>query len=684
VFTFVFLLNFQTYLHAQVKKANAKGIAMVTVTYIQGQVEVKKSNDKEWTLAKLNMILHQEDRLRTRLLSNTEIKFEDGSIVKVGENTMIDIKELTLDRETLEQESSIKLWLGKIRARIEKLRQKNSRFNVITPTAIVGVRGTTFIVCVEEDKTTKALVEVGEIYFRGSSQLPEEEVTLKSSEFSISSTDGTKVTPPQKISPEEIEKIKEEVKEIKSLEIIENKEEPKDKDKEVSSPTKDPAKEETSPEVIETKKEDPETLKEEVVLQRVEQAQEESTKESSFIDKEESKEDKEESEVKITQLSMAPIVSEVNPPKLVFPQSGALVSKNYLNVKGISDSRNKITFTVIKGSIYNTSADQNGNWNINQVYLPEGECTINMVATNQDNLSSEVVSLNLLVDTYTLKPKIIFPSPDSILNSVITDISGNAEPNSSIALSINESQSLNTVSDDSGNFSFQGVALCKPTPVKINYYLSNQDKFVNYIPKLFLNLSAIPPNGVYNFKIIATDKVKNVSEPTISKVEVVVPMALSINDRELQLFGPLYNYTYEAPHWELGYNKIEITASYQEGIKRYVSVPTPYYDYLSPVILTKRKDLRNVAGKNYLVLTLNVFDEGSGIRKVMANDISMVKAEEGIYEWTCPGQIYQKDISAKIKIEDFAGNITTENLFYSWIQIKNEFNIDIPPLPEER
>ncbi|MBU0599588.1 FecR family protein, partial [bacterium] len=258
VFTFVFLLNFQTYLHAQVKKANAKGIAMVTVTYIQGQVEVKKSNDKEWTLAKLNMILHQEDRLRTRLLSNTEIKFEDGSIVKVGENTMIDIKELTLDRETLEQESSIKLWLGKIRARIEKLRQKNSRFNVITPTAIVGVRGTTFIVCVEEDKTTKALVEVGEIYFRGSSQLPEEEVTLKSSEFSISSTDGTKVTPPQKISPEEIEKIKEEVKEIKSLEIIENKEEPKDKDKEVSSPTKDPAKEETSPEVIETKKEDPE------------------------------------------------------------------------------------------------------------------------------------------------------------------------------------------------------------------------------------------------------------------------------------------------------------------------------------------------------------------------------------------------------------------------------------------
>lgn len=656
---FLFLFNIPTPLFAQPESAKAKIVSTATVTYIQGCVEVKKLGSKEWLPAKLKMTLHEKDKLRTKLISNVELQFEDGSIIKIGENTVVGIEKLIVNRETLEQDFSIKLWLGKIRTRLEKLRQKSSRFEIITPTAIVGVRGTIFIVCVDEDKKTKTVVESGQVYFRGSKQSEDEKITLKSNEFSVSSPDGTEVSPPKEITPEELNKLKEDVKEIKTPEIKISEEK--------------------------LKQERETTSKEEVKqTQKI-------TKEESSVDTDkqllQKKDDlpkkvKEEPEAKANQLTTSPLSI---PLTVSCPSNGALLSKNYSDFKGTSAPEHKITLLVLKGYTYTTTSDKKGNWSINQVSLPEGDGTINITTTSQDNTVSESASLNLTVDTSTPKPKIILPSDGSTLNSIQTDISGNAEAHSSVDLIINNQKSLTTTADDTGNYSFNEVILCKPTPVKINHHFSNQNKFVNKIPKLFLNIVASPPNNVYTFKVMATDKVGNISEPTACKVSIMVPIILSINDREVQLFGPNYSYTYDAPNLELGHNNIKVIASYEKGISQQILVTTPFYDPIPPFTLTKRKDLREISGKYFLVISRSISDNdgGSGIYRVTANDIPMTKVGDNEYEISYSSRKYPANFFVKIKAEDWAGNITTEHLYIDWEQIKKEFSPDVPDDPNK-
>ncbi|MDI6786347.1 MAG: FecR domain-containing protein [bacterium] len=641
---FVFLLNTKTLLFAQPKSANAKIASTATITYIQGSAEVKKLGSKEWLPSKLKMLLHEKDKIRTRLASSVEIQFEDGSIVKIGENTVVGIEKLKINRKTLEQDFSIKLWLGKIMVRIEKLRQKNSRFRIITPTAIVGVRGTIFIVCVDENKRTKTVVEAGQVYFRGSKQSVDEEIILKCNEFSISSSDGTKITLPEKITPEELNKLKEGIKEIKSLKIDTNQESQESQQQELQQ-IKETTKNETSVSPV---------------------------KQENIVSKETKKD---------TTLSLPSTSSPSGSLKVIFPNEGTSLTKNYSDFKGTSAPEHSITLSVTKGSSYTTNSDKNGDWNINQVYLPEGDCTINITATNQDNTINESTSLNLTVDTFTTKPKIILPSDGTTLNSICTNISGNAEPYSSINLTINNQQSLTTTADNMGNFYFNEITLCKPTAVKINYHFNNQNKFLNKIPKLFLNITTSPPNNTYNFKIIATDKFGNISEPANYKINVMIPITLSINDMQIQLFGPDYSYTYEAPYLELGNNDIKIAASYEKGISQQIIVTTPFYDNISPFILTKRRDLKEIDGEYFITIYRNIRDndEGSGIYRVTANDVPMIKVGDDEYQVSYSSRKYFYNFPIKIRVEDWAGNIALEHLYIDWGQIKKEFNPDIPP-----
>lgn len=119
------------------------------ITRIDGAVLKKDVSRNIWIPAKVGDILDNGDSLKTEKDGYTELKFEDGSIVKVGANTELNI-----------YKNYLFLAIGYIKLYITKL---FPNFEVRTPSAIAGVRGTEFSVEVLQDMTTLVTVYEGEV-----------------------------------------------------------------------------------------------------------------------------------------------------------------------------------------------------------------------------------------------------------------------------------------------------------------------------------------------------------------------------------------------------------------------------------------------------------------------------------------------------------------------------------------
>jgi len=113
----------------------------VTISYLEGEVEVLKKQEKEWKKAKLYTELSTGDRIRTLLSAKCDLKLSDGSLINIKENSIMDITQLIEDGA--KTNSSFKLWMGEIKARIQRLKTKDSSMSFHTPTAVMGLRGTT-------------------------------------------------------------------------------------------------------------------------------------------------------------------------------------------------------------------------------------------------------------------------------------------------------------------------------------------------------------------------------------------------------------------------------------------------------------------------------------------------------------------------------------------------------------
>ena len=73
----------------------------------------------------------------------------ETAAVEINENSQLLLLELIQDKEEETQQTLLDLAIGKVLIRAQKLHSEKSKFEVKTPTSIVGVRGTTFAVEVE-------------------------------------------------------------------------------------------------------------------------------------------------------------------------------------------------------------------------------------------------------------------------------------------------------------------------------------------------------------------------------------------------------------------------------------------------------------------------------------------------------------------------------------------------------
>jgi len=124
-----------------------------TIVEMEGSATVKMPDAQGWVPADLGMELTQGDTVKTDadslvvlMLSGTET-----ANVEIKEHSVMKLAELFTDSDMATQRTLLDLAIGEILITSKKLQSEKSKFEVKTPTSIVGVRGTTFSVSVESE-----------------------------------------------------------------------------------------------------------------------------------------------------------------------------------------------------------------------------------------------------------------------------------------------------------------------------------------------------------------------------------------------------------------------------------------------------------------------------------------------------------------------------------------------------
>ena len=131
----------------------------VEVLSISGAVEVCRTSETEYKKAIDDMLLQSGDKIKTSQDSYIELAFDenDSNVVRIEENTSAVL--------LLKEGEKIDLLEGRVFAIVSNL-PSGSSFEIRTPTAISGVRGTDWVTEVKENDTTVEAIE-GSPYVSG-------------------------------------------------------------------------------------------------------------------------------------------------------------------------------------------------------------------------------------------------------------------------------------------------------------------------------------------------------------------------------------------------------------------------------------------------------------------------------------------------------------------------------------
>jgi hypothetical protein len=135
-----------------------------TLTDFEGDVSYQRAHDKEWFSVETGMPLESGDMIRTGADGSAEILIDDGSLLSLEGNAKIELSGLYVDSTSKKIKTKIYLAIGRLFSNITSMMHKESRFDIQTPTAIVGIRGTDFVVELADAEETDVGVFAGSVY----------------------------------------------------------------------------------------------------------------------------------------------------------------------------------------------------------------------------------------------------------------------------------------------------------------------------------------------------------------------------------------------------------------------------------------------------------------------------------------------------------------------------------------
>jgi hypothetical protein len=137
------------------------------VAKFSGRVQIARHFDWKWVPVVPNMLVTEGDWIRTKSRSSVELLQDDGTVIKLRPNSkaMISLAGSTKSARGEVRVTKVKLDSGSMLAKVNKLLQRDSRFEIETPTATSFVRGTEFRVKVEDQGSTRLEVLEGAVDF---------------------------------------------------------------------------------------------------------------------------------------------------------------------------------------------------------------------------------------------------------------------------------------------------------------------------------------------------------------------------------------------------------------------------------------------------------------------------------------------------------------------------------------
>ncbi|MBI2264995.1 MAG: FecR domain-containing protein [Armatimonadetes bacterium] len=107
----------------------------------KGKVDYQKQRTEAWTSIIASVLLRDGDLLKTHELAGAALRLYDGSTVKIGENTLVEVSQYGGTRPNW-----IQVLAGKVLVHVQRVLGRKQSFEVRTPTATLAARGTVFSV----------------------------------------------------------------------------------------------------------------------------------------------------------------------------------------------------------------------------------------------------------------------------------------------------------------------------------------------------------------------------------------------------------------------------------------------------------------------------------------------------------------------------------------------------------
>jgi hypothetical protein len=163
------------------------------VVYLKGSAVVERQEKK--IKAVLRAPLQETDNVQTRELSRLKILFRNDSILTLGSNTKLVIKQYLYNPQSKRAESLYELADGKLKSVVG-----GGPFKVTTPTAFAAARGTVFFIWYDSAANTTwlAVTEGGAEFGNSNPNVPGKRIITAGHMSSISGNEPP--TPPKPIS----------------------------------------------------------------------------------------------------------------------------------------------------------------------------------------------------------------------------------------------------------------------------------------------------------------------------------------------------------------------------------------------------------------------------------------------------------------------------------------------------
>ncbi|MFQ6016176.1 MAG: FecR domain-containing protein [Anaerolineae bacterium] len=128
-----------------------------SLTILEGEVLLLKARTTDWIKVEERVLVSVGDRIKTSDNSRALLTFSEGTSAELGSNTDLGLQNLVRGPEGRPFMVELKLWLGTTWNRVERLLDPTSRYQIETPSAVASVRGTEFVVKVDERQVTEVL-----------------------------------------------------------------------------------------------------------------------------------------------------------------------------------------------------------------------------------------------------------------------------------------------------------------------------------------------------------------------------------------------------------------------------------------------------------------------------------------------------------------------------------------------